>query len=186
MRIIGGEFKSRRIFFPKTLLTRPVTDRTKETIFNVLGSNCESASVLDLFAGSGSLGIEAMSRGAKTAYFVESAKIAILCIKRNLKTLNLETAVVVFQTPAALAIRKFEKQAKKFTVIFLDPPHNKGLIKKTLHQLDRSDIVAPFGSVVVGHSTQEDLPQDLKTLCHQRSIKVGQTFVSFLTRIEKR
>lgn len=182
MRIIGGTLKRRKLFFPKTALTRPVTDRAKETIFNVLGTMCESAMALDLFAGSGSLGIEALSRGATETYFIDSAQICALCIKHNLKALNLEQKGIILKKPILIAIEKLENQDKRFNLVFLDPPHNKGLIKKVLRRLDHSDIVAPFGNIVVGHSNQEGLPKDLETLCHQRSIKIGQTFVSFLVK----
>ncbi|MBI1978379.1 MAG: 16S rRNA (guanine(966)-N(2))-methyltransferase RsmD [Candidatus Omnitrophica bacterium] len=186
MRIISGRFKSQKIFFPKTHQTRPVTDRAKETIFNVLGSLPEGALVLDLFAGSGSLGLEALSRGASTACFVDQALFSTSCIKRNLDKLRLNHVGFVIKSPVQQAIRNLIKQEKSFNLIFLDPPHNKGLIKKILHQLDHSDIVPPLGIIVVGHSNQEGLPQDLETLCNQRSIKIGQTFVSFLAKKEER
>lgn len=185
MRIIGGALKRRRLYFPKTTRTRPVTDRAKETIFNVLGTNCEAAVVLDLFAGSGSLGIEALSRGARQVYFVDHAKAAAVCIERNLKTLSLQAVSHILTMPIFKAIRKLEKQVKKFNLIFLDPPHNKGLIKKVLRHLDHSDIVLTFGTIVVGHSNQESLPDHLETLRYQRNIKIGQTFVSFLIRLDK-
>ncbi|MBI4358888.1 MAG: 16S rRNA (guanine(966)-N(2))-methyltransferase RsmD [Candidatus Omnitrophica bacterium] len=182
MRIIGGVLKRRRIFFPKTLHTRPVTDRAKETIFDVLGTACESATVVDFFAGSGSLGLEALSRGAREVFFVDSARHAIAAIERNLELLALRGKAHILRMPVLSALSKLEKQGKTFGLIFLDPPHNKGLIKKTLHRLDHSVIVSAFGTIVVGHSNREGLPTDLETLCHQRSIKIGQTFVSFLTR----
>lgn len=183
MRIIGGEFKSRKIYFPKTKMTRPMTDRAKETIFNVLGTVPESATVLDLFAGSGSMGLEALSRSAKEVYFVDDAKPAQDCIEHNIKLLSLDTAKVhIMRLPVQQAIKKLEKGAKKFDLIFLDPPHNKGLIKNILHLLDPSDIVAPFGHIVIGHSNQEGLPQQFEKLSVYRSIQIGQTFMSFLIK----
>ena len=182
MRVIGGAFKRRKIYFPKTLLTRPVTDRAKETIFNVLGTICDSAFVLDLFAGSGSLGIEALSRGASEAYFVDYSRSALVCIARNLKILSLQGSSHILPIAVPDALKRLERQGKKFNLVFLDPPHNKGLIKKILQVLDQSDIVAPFGTIVVGRSNQESLPEDLETLRNDRSIKIGQTFVSFLTK----
>ena len=184
MRIIGGFLKRRKIDFPKTRATRPVTDRAKETIFNVLGTLCEGTIVLDLFAGSGSLGIEALSRGASEASFVDSAKIACLCIFKNLEQLGLMDQAHVLQLPILEALKKLQKQGKKFSLIFLDPPHNKGLIKKVLHQLDHSDIVATFSTIVIGRSNLEGLPEDLKTLYLQREIKIGQTFVNWLAKTE--
>jgi 16S rRNA (guanine(966)-N(2))-methyltransferase RsmD len=154
----------------------------KETIFNVLGTLVQETSVLDLFAGSGSLGIEALSRGASEAYFVDSAKVAYLCIVRNLEELGLKNQGHAIQLPILNAIKSLEKQGKRFNLVFLDPPHNKGLIKKVLRRLDRSDIVNPSSTIVVGRSNLEGLPQDLKTLYLLREIKVGQTFVSLLTK----
>ena len=182
MRIIGGALKRRKLYFPKTIQTRPVTDRAKETIFNVLGTTCESAVVLDLFAGSGSLGIEALSRGASEVYFVDHAQAALFCIERNLKMLSLQPSSYLLRAPVLNAISKLEKQGKRFNLVFLDPPHNKGLIKKVLHRLSHSDIVSPFGNIVVGHSNQESLPENLETISNQRSIKLGQTFLSFLVK----
>ena len=182
MRIIAGTLKSRRLFFPKTIKTRPVTDRSKETIFNILGSKTEAVSVLDLFAGSGSLGIEALSRGALVVYFVDHASICCSCIDRNLVMLGLKSKGYVLKTDISDALKKLKKWGKKFDLIFLDPPHNKGFIKKTLHQLDSSDIVTTFGIIVVGHSDKEALPEKLITLNLQRRVKIGQTFVSFLAR----
>ena len=144
MRIIGGVLKRRKLYFPKTRMTRPVTDRTKETIFNVLGMLCESVTVLDLFAGSGSLGIEALSRGAKEVWFVDSAQAATSCIARNLKTLMLESSAHILQMPVFEALKRLENQGEKFNLIFMDPPYNKGLIKKVLHRIDHSDIVTPY------------------------------------------
>ena len=89
---------------------------------------------------------------------------------------------VILKKPILTAIELLENQEKKFDLIFLDPPYNKGLIKKVLHRLDPSDIVRLFGTIVVGHSSQESLPKDLETLSHQRSIKIGQSFVSFLVK----
>ena len=183
MRIIGGYLKSRKISFPKTRMTRPMTDRAKETIFNVLGTLCDSARVLDLFAGSGSLGLEALSRGAKEVYFVDEARIAQDCIKQNLISLSIAPELArVLGFPVPQIIKKLEKKGQIFNLFFLDPPHNKGLIKKVLHLLDHSDILSPFGHIVVGHSNQEGLPAQFETLKVDRSIKIGQTFMSFLIK----
>ena len=99
MRVIGGALKSRRFYVPKTWATRPVTDRAKETIFNVLGTLCEGAAVLDLFAGSGSLGIEALSRGARKVCFVDSERTACLCLSKNLELLGLSARSRILGQP---------------------------------------------------------------------------------------
>ncbi|HLD56003.1 MAG TPA: 16S rRNA (guanine(966)-N(2))-methyltransferase RsmD [Candidatus Omnitrophota bacterium] len=182
MRVIGGTLKSRKFYVPKIRTTRPVTDRAKETIFNVLGALCEGAVVLDLFAGSGSLGIEALSRGAGKVCFVDSERAACLCISKNLELLDLSAMGRILDQPIPGAIKSLEKWGEKYTLAFLDPPHNKGLIKKVLYRIDRSDIIMFSGIIVVGRSNLEGLPQDLKTLSLQREIKIGQTFVSLLTK----
>lgn len=182
MRIIGGVLARRILRFPKTYRIRPMTDRGKETIFNVLGRAAESAFVLDLFAGSGSLGIESLSRGAQHVYFVDSEKMAIRCITQNLEALGLESRAKVLKMPVARALDRLKRQHEKFDLVFSDPPYNKGLTKKTLRLLDRSDTLRPAGVVVAGYSNKESLPDDLKTLRPFRSIKIGQAFISFLVR----
>ncbi len=182
MRIIGGQFKSRIIRFPKTKKTRPVTDRAKETIFNILGTEVDGAEVLDLFAGSGSFGLESISRGAGSVSFVDNGKFACHVIRANLENLGLEKKAQVFCSPVEIAIRRLSKQQKTFKLIFLDPPYNKGLIKKVLRLLDRFDIVTPFGKIIVGHSDHEGLPERLDNFLVERELRIGQSRYSFLLR----
>ncbi|MBU9888536.1 MAG: 16S rRNA (guanine(966)-N(2))-methyltransferase RsmD [Candidatus Omnitrophica bacterium] len=185
MRIISGKFKSRLIDFPKTRLTRPMTDRSKETLFNIVGSFVFGKHVLDLFAGSGSLGLEALSRGALDVTFVDQAPWARRSIEKNLLNLGLAGQASFLQTDTALAIRKLEKTKAGFSLIFVDPPFHKGLVKKTLMRLDASDIVLPFAQVVVGHSQHEPLdPTGLRHLTWVRTKRIGQACLSFLFRLE--
>ena len=184
MRIIAGAFKSRRIQFPKNRLTRPMTDRMKETVFNILGGLVVSKHVLDLYAGSGSLGLESLSRGALDVLFVEQAEWAIKVIKKNLVDLGLERKATVVSGDVLRAIDKLKKLDAGFSLVFVDPPYNQGLVKKTLLKLDQSGIVLPFGQVVVGHSRQEEVPADLSQLKLARTKKVGQSCLSFLFRLD--
>lgn len=184
MRVIGGKFSRRKINFPKTKETRPVTDRSKETIFNVLGEIVQNTLILDLFAGSGSLGIESISRGANHVCFVDEARASTICIYQNLKLLEIQGQGTVLEMDVQNGIKRLEKRPQKFDLIFLDPPHNKGLIKKTLQHLDRSAILQIHGFIVLGRSNHEALPADLKTLRLRREIKIGQTFVSILEKID--
>ncbi len=179
MRIISGKFKSRIIRFPKTTLTRPVIDRAKETIFNILGDRVPDTRVLDLYAGSGSLGLEALSRGAQFSIFVDHAPVCIKCIRDNLSGLGISHQGKTICSDIFAAIKSLQKAGEKVDLIFLDPPHNKGLIKKSLNLIDRSDILTPAGIIVVGHSNKEGIPGDLQHLTLQRSVKIGQTFVSY-------
>jgi 16S rRNA (guanine966-N2)-methyltransferase len=185
MRIIAGTLKSRKIQFPKTKLTRPMTDRSKETVFNILGGLVPGKRVLDLYAGSGSLGLEALSRGALDAVFVDRASWATKVIKKNLEDLHLQPKAQILETDVLRAIDKFKKNEQSYSLIFVDPPFNQGLVKKTLIKLDQSGIVLPFGQVIVGHTRQEELPlEHLETLKLARTKKIGQACLSFLFRLD--
>ena len=161
-----------------------MTDRSKETLFNILGGLVAGKHVLDLYAGSGSLGLEAISRGAADVVFVDQADWAVKVIERNLLDLGLVHKARILKGEVLKTIGKLEKKGGKFSLIFVDPPFNKGLVKKTLLKLCQSDIVAPFAQIVVGHSSHEALPESLPNLNLTRSKRIGQAYLSFLFRVE--
>lgn len=184
MRIIGGSLKSRKLQFPKTKLTRPMTDRSKETLFNIINGLVPGKHILDLYAGSGSLGLEALSRGAQSVTFVDKADWAVKVIRKNVIDLGLEAKSELLELDVLKAIDKLKKAERLFSLVFVDPPFQQGLVKKTLLKLDQSGIVIPFGQVIVGHHRQEELPEDLRTLKLARSKKLGQACLSFLFRLD--
>lgn len=184
MRIISGEFKSRKIQFPKTKLTRPMTDKTKETVFNIIGSLVNGKHILDLYAGSGSLGLEALSRGALDVTFVDRGSFAVKVIHENLQSLGLQAKGQIIEGDVIRSIKRLEKQKRIYSLVFVDPPFSQGLVKKTLMHLDQSAILAPFAQVVVGHFKDEPLPESLQTLRLARTKKVGQACLSFYFRLE--
>lgn len=184
MRIISGKFKSRLIDYPKNKLTRPMTDRTRETLFNMLGGLIFEKNILDLFSGSGSIGLEALSRGARSVTFVDQADWAVKVIHKNIATLELESQARVMQTDILKAIAKLEKEKERFSILFVDPPFFSGWVKKALMKLDRSDIVLPFAQVIVGHPAKEPLPDDLQVLKCVRTKKIGQACLSFFFRLD--
>src|SRR3989338_6512106 len=114
MRIISGELKSRKLKFPKTRLTRPMTDRSKETVFNILSTLVSGKHVLDLYAGSGSLGLEALSRGALDVVFVDQAEWATKVIRKNLEDLKLERKATLIQGDVIRSIEKLRKTGQSF------------------------------------------------------------------------
>jgi 16S rRNA (guanine(966)-N(2))-methyltransferase RsmD len=179
VRIIGGVYKSRKLKFPKTKLIRPATDRLKETIFNILGQTMEGERVLDLYAGMGSIGIEALSRGAAKATFVEQSSLGIRYIADNLRVFGLENRSSVLKTDVLRAVPELYKQGESYHVVFIDPPYNQGLVKKTLLLVDQFDILSPHGKIVVEHARQEELPY-LRQYRLERSNKYGITCLSFL------
>ncbi|MBI3306265.1 MAG: 16S rRNA (guanine(966)-N(2))-methyltransferase RsmD [Candidatus Omnitrophica bacterium] len=186
MRIIGGELKSRKIQFPKSRLTRPMTDKTKETLFNVLGGLVIGKHILDLYSGSGSVGLESLSRGALDVTFVDQADWAVRVIQTNLKDLNLTPRSRIIKGDVLRSIDKLKKEGQLYSVVFVDPPFNQGLVKKTLNKLDLSGILTPFAHIVVGHSRHEEIPPSFQELRLTRTKRIGQACLSFLFRLESK
>ncbi len=141
MRVIAGKARRLQLRTPEGLETRPTTDRTKETLFNILNPYLADADFLDLFSGSGAIGIEALSRGAKYAAFVDDNKSALECIRSNLKATRLEEQAEVYAMQVQEAIRALEIRGKVFDVIFMDPPYNKLLESDVLMALQSSNII---------------------------------------------
>lgn len=158
-----------------------MTDRAKETLFGILGEIISGAQVLDLFAGSGSLGLEALSRGAVRVTFVEKAPWGISCILQNLENLKLGEKADLIREDIFLALGKLERQRETFSVVFLDPPYNQGLVKKILMRLERSDIVSAQTQLILHHSRQEKLPEALGRFRVLREKRIGQACLSFLS-----
>lgn len=149
MRVIAGKARRTLLKAPEGLETRPTTDRTKETLFNILNGYLAECVFLDLFAGSGAIGIEALSRGACQVVFSDSGKVACDCIHANLKATHFENSAVVIQRDALSVINQMETQKKVFDVIFMDPPYDHEHEKDILLKLDHSTIVSDDTVIVV-------------------------------------
>lgn len=141
MRVIAGEARRLPLVAPEGKETRPTTDRIKETLFNMIQDEIPGCVFLDLFSGSGGIGIEAVSRGAKEAVFVEMAREALRCIRQNLKKTRFESRATVLPMEVSYAISKLGKQGKKFDIIYADPPYRKDYETKLLYALEESGIV---------------------------------------------
>jgi 16S rRNA (guanine966-N2)-methyltransferase len=181
MRIIGGASKGRKLVTPKSLSLRPTSDRVKESIFNILGGEIEGGVVLDLFAGTGNLGIEALSRGAKKVIFVEKGRHALGLILRNLAQFGLEGRSEVLPIDANRSIEILKQRGKTFDLIFMDPPYEKGLIEKTLIKLSSHQIHHKDSILVVEHHRREPLHQIINGWNLIRQRQMGETVISFLT-----
>jgi 16S rRNA (guanine966-N2)-methyltransferase len=140
VRVIAGKAKRLQLKTLKGLETRPTTDRIKETLFNMIAPRITDSDFLDLFSGSGAIGIEALSRGARYVAFVENNKEAIECIKSNLNSTKLEEGKVLFMDVAS-SIRALELEGKVFDIIFMDPPYNQGLEEEVIRTLQNSNII---------------------------------------------
>lgn len=148
MRVIAGSRRSMPLVAPKGLDTRPTQDRTKETLFNVLQNDIPGALFVDLFSGSGGIGIEALSRGARKAYFVDNNKAALACIKENLRFTRFTEDSVVMETDVMIALSQLKKESE-IDVIFLDPPYNSGMEEQVLRELANMPYISPYSIIVV-------------------------------------
>jgi 16S rRNA (guanine(966)-N(2))-methyltransferase RsmD len=155
VRIVAGSARGRRLRAPRGRAIRPTTDRVKEAVFSIVASRegCEGVAVLDLFAGTGALGIEALSRGATEAVFVEQSRAAAETIRANLTTTGFEAEVMTM--PVARAIARLAGVGRRFGGVFLDPPYDRGWIDRTLALLDESGVLADGAWVVVEHGRNE-------------------------------
>lgn len=166
--------------------TRPTSDKIKESIFNILPPDFDEKRILDLFAGTGNMGIEALSRGAMTAVFVENDRTALLVLEKNIRNCRFFHKSQIVGSTVAKGIRILEKRGDKFNFIFLDPPYGRSIVGDTLERVSRSDILGDNTLVVAEHSfgeTVEDVVGSL-TITDQR--RYGKTLVSFFVhrRIE--
>lgn len=154
IRIITGSAKGTRLISPKGTDTRPTSDRVKESLFNILSDNIIGKKVLDLFAGTGNLGIEAISRGADEAFFIDIATDKI--IRNNLNRAHFEDKAKIFKGDVFKFLKFFEKKQLIFDLIFIDPPYYKGLSQKTMEILDSSTIFSDNGIIVLESGFNEE------------------------------
>ena len=155
MRIIAGTARSLPLKTIDGLDTRPTTDRIKETLFNMIQQDVPDCYFLDLFAGSGQIGLEAVSRGAAKAFFIENAKNAAACIQDNIRFTKFEDACILLQTDVISGLRTLEGKYR-FDLIFMDPPYKKELEKEVLTFLSHSSLVKPSAKIIVEAALETD------------------------------
>jgi 16S rRNA (guanine(966)-N(2))-methyltransferase RsmD len=183
MRVIAGKFRSRTLKSLEGLETRPTYDRLKETLFNVLSSAGMVAECawVDLFAGTGAVGIEALSRGASSVQFAESSSNAAKVLRQNLAALGLESPVA--ERDAAEALRQWDKAGAQFDVCFLDPPYRlHGTYGEILRTISRSNVLREGGIVVAEHEKRFDPGEGEGNLRRFRLLKQGESSLSFYRR----
>lgn len=157
MRVIAGIAKGRKLVAPKGYKTRPTADRVKESLFNIIAGAVEGAAVLDLYAGSGSLAIEALSRGAGSAVMVDNDRAAIMAIKRNLAATGLADQAIVMNAPASRALAYLSRQNQAFDLILLDPPYKIEKAELEIVLGTAAGSLNKQGRIVVEHRV--DLPE---------------------------
>lgn len=187
MRVIAGKFRSRNLKSLPGSDTRPTYDRLRETLFNVLASSgvLDDAVFVDLFAGTGSIGIEALSRGARKAYFVENSRRAAQVIRENLSVLDLNAAGEVYERDAVMAISQLAENGVEANVCFLDPPYDlKGAYEQVLRVLARSPLAGAHTVVIAEHDKRFDPGDGIGTLRRYRLLKQGESSLSFYRKSE--
>ena len=179
MRIIGGIARGRRIRAPKGSAIRPTADRVREALFNILPRDLSGLRVLDLFAGSGSLSLEALSRGAASALLVDESVEAAGLIRRNLETLGFMDRARIWSKPVGKALSRLADEGAAYDAIFLDPPYDHGWVEKALATIARSRLLHAEGIAVAEHSVRERVEERYGTLVRRDRRRYGDTVLSF-------
>lgn len=179
MRIGGGRLRGRQLRAPRGAGTRPSSGRIKKSLFDILAPRLSGASLLDLFAGAGAVGIEALSRGARCVTFVESRRQAVRAIEGNLEALGLASAAEIVAADALTGLARLERRGASFDLAFLDPPYGRKTPGLFLSRLASSPLLAEGGLAVLEHHHKTPLEPFLGRLRLVRQVKVGESCLSF-------
>ncbi|WP_449539900.1 16S rRNA (guanine(966)-N(2))-methyltransferase RsmD [Ferdinandcohnia sp. Marseille-Q9671] len=184
MRVVSGMKKGLRLKAVPGVSTRPTTDKVKEAIFNIIGPYFEGGYGLDLFGGSGGLGIEALSRGIDKMIFVDRDQKAIQTIKTNLETCDLHNQAEVYRNDASRALKAIVKRELQFDLIFLDPPYKQQKLTELMTEISEHEVLSNEGYVVAEHGSDVILEKSIGMLTQVRHEVYGVIGVSIYRRIE--
>jgi 16S rRNA (guanine966-N2)-methyltransferase len=180
MRVIAGKYRSRTLRSLRGQMLRPTGDRLRETLFNILGAAVEHTTFVDLYAGTGAVGIEALSRGARHVIFVEEHSSAVTLIRRNLESLGIGAEAEVLGMNVLRAIERLETRRIHAQFVYLDPPYEANEEYETsLDALGESTLVAPGGRVIVEHQRKRVLPEQVGELELARVVDQGDAALTF-------
>jgi 16S rRNA (guanine966-N2)-methyltransferase len=180
MRVIAGTHGSRRLKGPGKLRLRPTSDRLRETLFNVLGPAVRESLFVDLYAGTGAIGIEAVSRGAREVILVEAHNATARLARENIELLGISASAEVIEDDALHGLETLASRRLLADFIFLDPPYEESnQYRKVLEYLDCSHLVAPYGIVIVEHDHKLELPGRFDRLERTRLLEQGDAALSF-------
>lgn len=180
MRIITGKARGLKLVTPKNYLVRPTADRVKEALFNIIQSRVPGAQVLDAFAGTGNLGLEAWSRGADHITYFDQSRDSLKLVAANVKKARAEESIAMIHTDAVNGIAMMEQQKKVFDIIFSDPPYDKGLNEKLYKALLKHPVLKEGGLLVLEHSLLENPLDYLRAGTAVRTEKYGDTKISLI------
>ena len=185
MRVIGGHARGRRLKVPKGRNLRPTSARVKEALFNILPHDLSGARVLDLFAGTGNVTIEALSRGAAEAILVDSSNESGKVIRENLGRLRLADRTKVWIIPVTRAVKLLARRGETFDVIFLDPPYEQKSVAPTVKAVAEGGLLRQTGVLIAEHSLREDLQSRYGALVLDDQRRYGSTLLSFFRHEEQ-
>jgi 16S rRNA (guanine966-N2)-methyltransferase len=179
LRIISGIHKGKRLqpFTGKRI--RPTSDRLRESIFNILSDRVQFAVVLDIFAGTGALGIEALSRGAVSATFIEKDRAALSILRKNIQSCRLEDKANIIQWDVLKNLNCIRWATPRFNLVFIDPPYQKDMLRLTLQHVHNSQALKNKACLVVEHGMYEKIPETIEAFQLKDERKYGKTLVSF-------
>lgn len=175
MRVITGKARGVALKTPEGLTTRPTADRVKEALFSIINFDIPNAAVLDLFGGTGQLGIEALSRGAKSAVFVDAGDAPCKLIKENLRRTKLESQGRVVRSDY---LQYLSSCREKFDIVFLDPPYAEVFLENSLKKLSEIDILQTNGIIVCERPLGKDLPWEIPGFTRSKDYKYGRTLLT--------
>ena len=175
MRIIAGDYKGRRLTSPMDDRVRPTTDKVKEAIFSILTNEIYGSNVLDLFSGSGNLGLEALSRGAEHCWFCDSSRDSIKLIRENISYCKADEKATVLAGDFRKVLARITDQ---MDIILLDPPYDKGMLPECFELIEEYDILAENGLILAEHRKEEELPEQIGRFTKIKERKYGKVVVS--------
>ena len=183
MRVISGTCKGRPLKAVPGVTTRPTTDKVKESLFNIVGPYFDGGAVLDLFSGSGSLGLEALSRGMDRGVFVDKDPKAIQIIKTNIHACKMENQAEVHRNDALRSLKALGKRNVQFDLIFMDPPYKiANIIPSLIEEIEKTDMLAENGMIICEHGEELTLPEQLGNFTKFRVERYGITAISFFEK----
>ncbi len=180
LRIIAGQLKGRKLTSVPGSKTRPTADRIREAIFNILAGRIRTTAVLDLFAGTGALGLEALSRGAESAVFVDFNQDAVAVLRRNVTSNGMEKQTRILRWDIVRNLNSLIPFEQRFNLVFMDPPYNKNTIVPVLTNLQHSGCLQNGAMVVIEHCLQEPVPEKCGPFRLSDQRKYRKTLVSFM------
>jgi 16S rRNA (guanine(966)-N(2))-methyltransferase RsmD len=179
--VIGGIYRGRRLRTVEGMAVRPTSDRLRETLFNILAPHITKSSFLDVCAGSGAIGAEAISRGAQQVTFIDNSRRACSVIEANLRTLGAEHEATIINRDAAAALKQLAKEGKQFDIVFFDPPYASDIYDTVMRLLDEQPLLSNDAIVIAEHRVKAPPKDQYGRLRMYRALKQGESALAFYT-----